>query len=124
MAGLGWGLLGRPAAPNTPPPPLPAPTCSYLAPGDLAAAACTHKAWRLAVVQEEGLWRSFCEAEFSLTTARAPDRQPLPSFQAAFGAWRASFSRYGSMAGRALRAWRQVEEWSRENFPDVARSLR
>ena len=123
MAGLGWCLLGCPAAPPSRRHPA-APACSYLTPEDLAAAACTHKAWRLAVVQEEGLWRDLCLAEFSLTAARAPDRQPLPSFQAAFGAWRASFGRYGRMAGRALRAWRQVEEWSRQNFPDVARSLR
>ena len=123
----GFGLVraGPPRRPHLPPPlPAPCPACSYLAPADLAAAAVSHKAWRLAVVQEEGLWRDACEAEFSLTAARAPDRQPLPSFHAAFCAWRASFGRYGPLAGRALRAWRQVEEWSREHFPDVARSLR
>ena len=98
--------------------------CSLLSPTDLAAVACTHRAWRQAVEAEEPLWRALCEAEFCLTTPCTPDRQPLPTFRAAYGAWRASFAKYGSLATRALRAWRKVEEWAAQHFPAVAASLR
>lgn len=97
---------------------------SFLDPRDLAAAACTQRGWRLAVGQEEGIWRGLCEAHFALSAAASPDRQPLPGFKAAYGSWQLSFGKYGEMAGRALRAWRQVEDWAQQHFPAVAASLR
>lgn len=111
--------------PHRPPSRRPAhPACSYLSPTDLAAAACTHRAWREAVEHEEGVWRALSEAEFVLSTPTGPDRQPLPTMKAAYSAWRTSFGRYGALATRALRAWRQVEQWAAANFPAVAASLR
>lgn len=97
---------------------------SFLSPADLAAAACTHSAWRLAVGQEEGLWGALCESRFSLTSPTSPEGIPLPGFKAAFGAWHSAFGRYGQLAARALRAWRLIETWTGEHFPPVAASLR
>lgn len=97
---------------------------SFLTPADLAAAACTHRAWREAVDQEEGLWRVLCEADYSLPAACTLDGAPLPGFKAAYGLWRSEFGRYGEMAGRALRAWRLIEDWTAEHVPAVATSLR
>lgn len=98
---------------------------SLLAPADLAACACTHRAWRAAVDAEEPAWRALCDADFCLTgTPLGPDRQPLPGFKAAYSAWRASFGKYGPLATRALRAWHQAEGWLAQHFPDVAASLR
>jgi hypothetical protein len=107
-------------------PPL-LPWCAHrslLSPKDLAAAACTHAAWRAAVNQEEGIWRQLCETEFALAARVGPDRAPLPTYKSAFDAWQASFGKYGTLAGRALRAWKLVEDWTKENFPPVAGSLR
>jgi len=100
------------------------PLCSLLSPTDLAAAACTHRAWRQAVAAEEGLWQALCEADYSLSAATAPDGAPLQSFRAAYATWRAEFGRYGGLATRALRAWRQVESWLGDHLPKVAASLR
>lgn len=96
---------------------------SYLGPADLAAAACTHRAWQEAVVGEEGLWRAHCEAEYSLRSLRLPGGGPAGSYKAAYAAWRKEFGRYGELAGRALRAWRLIEDWTTQHFPAVAGSL-
>lgn len=97
---------------------------SFLSPTDLAAVACTHRAWRKAVDGEEPLWHALCEAEFCLAAPVGPDRQPLPGYKAAYAAWRTSFGKYGALATRALRAWRKIEEWTAAHFPAVATSLR
>lgn len=73
---------------------------------------------------EEGLWRAHCEAEYSLRALRLPDGGTAGSYRAAYGAWRSEFGRYGELAGRALRAWRLVEDWAAQHFPAVAASLR
>lgn len=74
--------------------------------------------------QEEGIWQRLCEAEFALAARVGPDRSPLPSFKSVFDAWQASFGKYGTLAGRALRAWKLVEDWTQEHCPPVASSLR
>lgn len=122
-------LLGARAPPPPPPPPPAADALlpgrrSLLSPTDLAAVACTHRAWRKAVDGEEPLWRALCEAEFCLAAPVGPDRQPRPGYKAAYAAWRTSFGQYGPLATRALRAWRKVEEWTAQHFPEVAASLR
>ena len=73
-------LLGARAPPPPPPPPPAADALlpgrrSLLSPTDLAAVACTHRAWRKAVDGEEPLWRALCEAEFCLAAPVGPDRQ-------------------------------------------------
>mgnify|MGYP001811002621 CR=1 FL=1 len=103
------------------------PSCSYLTPADLAAAACTHRAWREAAVGEEALWRGHCEREWALDgmqPAAAPDRAPLPSFHAAYGAWHAEFGRYGQLVTRARHAWRAIEQWTAQHCPAIRASLR
>lgn len=111
------------ADPSPPPPPLSARR-SFLAPADLAAAACTHRGWRQAVEQDEPLWRALCESEFGLRAACGLDRQPLPGYRAAYAAWKGSLGKYGALAGRAARAWFQLEGWLQAHFPPAAESLR
>ncbi len=72
---------------------------------------------------EEGLWRVHCEADYSLRSLRLPGGGPAGSYPAAYGAWRSEFGRYGQLAGRALRAWRLIEDWTAQHFPAVAASL-
>ena len=78
------------------------------------------------MLNEEGLWRAACESEWSLSKCCTPDpqRRPLLHFKEAYGAWHASFGRYGPLAPRALRVWRQIEDWTRQHCPEVADSLR
>ncbi|KAL4458786.1 hypothetical protein ABPG75_013651 [Micractinium tetrahymenae] len=96
---------------------------SHLRPADLAAVACTHRAWRQAVAGEEGLWRAHCEAEYCLRSPHLPAGGAASGYKAAYGAWRSEFGRYGELAGRALRAWRLVEDWTAQHFPAVAASF-
>ncbi|PSC76399.1 F-box SKIP16 isoform A [Micractinium conductrix] len=56
--------------------------------------------------------------------AAAPDRAPLPSFHAAYGAWHAEFGRYGQLVTRARHAWRAIEQWTAQHCPAIRASLR
>lgn len=74
---------------------------------------------------EEPVWQALCAAEFCVEGPPAgPDRGTLPSYRAAYRAWRLSFGKYGQLATRALRAWAQVEAWMSAHLPVVAASLR
>lgn len=75
------------------------------------------------MTEEEGLWRAHCETDYSLRSLRLPGGGPAGSYRAAYGAWRSEFGRYGQLAGRALRAWRLIEDWTAQHFPAVAASL-
>lgn len=104
---------------------LPLGTRRFLDPVDLGAVSCAHKAWRDHLSHDDSIWRDICCGRLGMGgTPEGPDRAPLPTYRTAFRAWYAALGTYGELGVRATRAWRQLEDWTRERFPEVAASLR
>ncbi len=94
---------------------------------------CVCKEWRDFLRDDnDDLWQQLCARDFMVgavpTAPPVPQTgyvQSLPSFREAYAAWQAHFRGYDlSLVTRALRAWKQIEEWTGAAIPVVAESLR
>ena len=98
---------------------------SHLEPRQLGAASCVQRSWRDHISQEDSIWHTICSERLGMQAAPVTHNgRPLPSYRSAWLAWHATLGKYGELAVRAYRAWRQIEDWAGANLPPIAASLR
>ncbi|KAL2230397.1 UNVERIFIED_CONTAM: F-box protein SKIP16 [Sesamum indicum] len=97
---------------------------SKLGPLEAASVSCLSRRFR-GWASDDSLWAGFCSHDLDLSSPLDPYGNPLPSFKAAYTAWREEFSMYPwPLVIRVKNCWSKLKEWLAVNFPEVLPTLR
>ncbi|KAL0413753.1 UNVERIFIED_CONTAM: F-box protein SKIP16 [Sesamum radiatum] len=97
---------------------------SKLGPIEAASVSCLSRRFR-GWASDDSLWAGFCSHDLNLSSPLDPYGNPLPSFKAAYTAWREEFSMYPwPLVIRAKKCWSKLKEWLAVNFPEALPTLR
>ncbi|KAK4406254.1 F-box protein SKIP16 [Sesamum angolense] len=92
---------------------------SKLGPLEAASVSCLSRRFR-GWASDDSLWAGFCSHDLNLSSPLDPYGNPLPSFKAAYTAWREEFSMYPwPLVIRVKNCWRKLKEWLAVNLPEV-----
>ncbi|XP_027354407.1 F-box protein SKIP16 isoform X2 [Abrus precatorius] len=90
---------------------------------DIGRVGCVSKRFRSSA-SDDTLWINLCSNELALSQPLDHHGNPLPSFKAAYQAWREAFVMYPwPLVKRVKRCWDRIKTWLTNNFPEARATL-